>query len=194
MLPHDTARQDSLPERIVSFVDTRHKFSIPREGTVNRNGFLSISVSAGLVLLWCYLPSQASLPRRGVAEFRFSRLIFHVPNIGSAAVRRARATRGRAHAASKPTPGIAVRMSTPTGSRPMRKNGPGSSKSPGVKPCSGAPNSAKDPNTASRFRYPLLPECRGLWLRGAARGWQRRQAPMTRYLTRCAVKMDKSSL
>jgi hypothetical protein len=44
--------------------------------------------------------------------------------------------------------GIAVRMSTPTGSRPMRKNGPGSAKSAGVRPCSGAPNSAKAAKTA----------------------------------------------
>jgi hypothetical protein len=41
------------------------------------------------------------------------------------------------YAASKSTPGIAVRMSTPTCSRPLRKNGPGSSKSAEVSPCSG---------------------------------------------------------
>lgn len=34
----------------------------------------------------------------------------------------------------KPIPGMAVRMSMPTGARPMRKNGPGSVKSAGVSP------------------------------------------------------------
>ncbi len=46
----------------------------------------------------------------------------------------------RSHAVSKSTPGIVERMSTATGSRPIRKNEPFSAKSAGVMPSSGDPN------------------------------------------------------
>jgi len=62
-----------------------------------------------------------------------------------------RSSTRRGHAASNSTPGIAVRISTLTGALPIRKNGPGSAKSAGVKPCSGAPNSARAVKTALAF-------------------------------------------
>src|SRR5262249_6123736 len=59
------------------------------------------------------------------------------------------------HARSNSTPAISGKRSTITGSRPMRKNSPGSAKSATVNPSGGAPNSPNASHKAFAFSVRL---------------------------------------